>query len=110
MFSAGFQDIESAIYIGLIIIIWVLNRWDNVSECGQMKDIVNIFKFIQKIWKLNSEILNKKDSTDKDGDNILEKAVNKTIFKVTRNLESFQYNVVIANIHEIYNLINWFLD
>ena len=25
---------------------------------------------------------------------------------MTKNLENFQYNVVIANIHEIYNLIN----
>ena len=36
----------------------------------------------------------------------LQKAVNKTVYSVTKNLESFQYNVVIANIHEIYNSIN----
>ena len=36
----------------------------------------------------------------------LQKAVNKTVYNVTKNLENFQYNVVIANIHEIYNLFN----
>ena len=61
------------------------------------------FKFIQKFWKLNNEILNKKDSATKKNDLILEKAVNKTIHNVTKNLDNFQYNVVIANIHEIYN-------
>ncbi len=62
------------------------------------------FKFIQKFWKLNNEILNKKDSAIKNNDLILEKAVNKTIHNVTKNLDNFQYNVVIANMHEIYNL------
>ena len=36
----------------------------------------------------------------------LQKSVNKTIYNVTKNLENFHYNVVIANIHEIYNLFN----
>jgi len=88
-------------------------RWFILSDSPPERDIQwslegvsASYKFIQKIWKLNSEILNKKDSTEKTGDNILEKAVNKTIFKVTKNLDSFQYNVVIANIHEVYNLIN----
>ncbi|MBA1340014.1 MAG: leucyl-tRNA synthetase, partial [Pelagibacterales bacterium] len=62
------------------------------------------FKFIQKFWKLNNEILNKKDSAIKNNDLILEKAVNRTIHNVTKNLDNFQYNVVIANMHEIYNL------
>jgi len=31
--------------------------------------------------------------------------VNKIIYNVTNNLDNFQYNVVIANIHEIYNLL-----
>jgi Leucyl-tRNA synthetase len=62
------------------------------------------FKFIQKLWKLNNEILNKKDITSGSEDTILKKAVNKTVYNVTKNLDNFQYNVVIANIHEIYNL------
>jgi len=62
------------------------------------------YKFIQKIWKLNYEISNKKDSGLNLDDTALRKAVNKTIFNVTKNLDNFQYNVVIANMHEIYNL------
>tara|TARA_B100001179_G_scaffold70263_1_gene49083 strand:- start:664 stop:1278 length:615 start_codon:yes stop_codon:yes gene_type:complete len=64
------------------------------------------FKFIQKLWKLNNEILYKKNSTSKTDDMILQKAVNKTVYNVTKNLENFQYNVVIANMHEIYNIFN----
>ena len=49
--------------------------------------------------------MNKKDSTSKSEDIELQKDVNKTIFYVTKNLENFQYNDVIANIHEIYNVL-----
>ena len=30
--------------------------------------------------------------------------MNKTVYNVTKHLDNFQYNVVIANMHEIYNL------
>jgi len=63
------------------------------------------FKFIQKLWKLHNEILEKKDTASNLNDIVLQKAVNKTIYNVTKNLENFQYNVVIANMHEIYNLL-----
>jgi len=62
------------------------------------------FKFVQKLWKLNNEILNRKDITSNYENTTLQKAVNKTVYNVTKNLDNFQYNVVIANIHEIYNL------
>ncbi len=88
-------------------------RWFMLSDSPPEKDIQwsqagvsASYKFIQKLWKLNNEILNKKDSRSKTQDIILQKEVNKTIYNVTKNLENFQYNVVIANIHEIYNLIN----
>ena len=87
-------------------------RWFMLSDSPPEKDVQwsqegvsASFKFIQKLWKFNNDILNKKDSILKSGDNKLQKAVNRTIHYVTKNLESFQYNVVIANIHEIYNLI-----
>jgi leucyl-tRNA synthetase len=62
------------------------------------------YKFIQKLWKLNLEIKNKKNATSNTDDIELEKLVNKTIYNITKNLENFQYNVVVANVHEIYNL------
>jgi len=61
------------------------------------------YKFIQKLWKLNDDIQNKKESLNKSDDIILKKAVNKAVYNITKNLENFQYNVVIANMHEIYN-------
>ena len=87
-------------------------RWFMLSDSPPERDIQwslegvsAAFKFIQKLWKLNNEILNKEDSPSKSEDVVLQKAVNKTVYNVTKNLENFQYNVVIANIHEIYNLI-----
>ena len=86
-------------------------RWFMLSDSPPERDVQwslegvsAAFKFIQKLWKLNNEILNKKDSTLTSEDMALQKAVNKTIYNVTKNLDNFQYNVVVANIHEIYNL------
>ena len=87
-------------------------RWFMLSDSPPERDVQwsqegvsAAFKFIQKLWTLNNEILNKKDS-DKDVEDIyLQKAVNKTVYNVTKNLENFQYNVVIANLHEIYNIL-----
>ena len=88
-------------------------RWFMLSDSPPERDVQwsvegvsAAFKFIQKLWNLNNEILNKKDTPSNTDDISLEKAVNKTVYNVTKNLENFQYNVVIANIHEIYNLIN----
>ncbi len=87
-------------------------RWFMLSDSPPERDVQwslegvsAAFKFIQKLWKLNNEILDKKDSPIKSGDVTLEKAVNKTVYNVTKNLDNFQYNVVIANMHEIYNLL-----
>jgi leucyl-tRNA synthetase len=86
-------------------------RWFMLSDSPPERDVQwsqegvsASFKFIQKLWRLNGEILNKKDSNINSDDINLQKAVNKTIYSVTKNLDNFQYNVVIANIHEIYNL------
>jgi len=87
-------------------------RWFMLSDSPPERDVQwslegvsAAFKFIQKIWKLNNDILNKKDSGSSAEDLTLRKAVNKTVYNVTKNLDNFQYNVVIANIHEIYNLL-----
>jgi len=86
-------------------------RWFMLSDSPPERDVQwsqegvsAAFKFIQKLWKLNNEIINKKETTTNSEDIILKKAVNKTVYNVTKNLDNFQYNVVIANMHEIYNL------
>ena len=87
-------------------------RWFMLSDSPPERDVQwsqegvsAAFKFIQKLWTLNNEILNKKDSDKEVEDIYLQKAVNKTVYNVTKNLENFQYNVVIANLHEIYNIL-----
>ena len=88
-------------------------RWFMLSDSPPERDVQwsvegvsAAYKFIQKLWKLNYEIFKKNDVASKTGDLLIKKAVNKTIYNVTKNLENFQYNVVIANLHEIYNLVN----
>jgi len=88
-------------------------RWFMLSDSPPERDVQwslegvsAAYKFIQKLWKLNNEILNKESSENTTNDIALQKSVNKTVHNVTKNLENFQYNVVIANMHEIYNLFN----
>ncbi|MBA1338680.1 MAG: leucyl-tRNA synthetase [Pelagibacterales bacterium] len=88
-------------------------RWFILSDSPPERDVQwsqegvsAAHKFIQKLWKLNYEISKEKNLNMKDNDLKLERDVNKTIYNVTKNLDNFQYNVVIANIHEIYNIFN----
>ncbi|MFL2887052.1 MAG: leucine--tRNA ligase [Candidatus Pelagibacter sp.] len=73
------------------------------SEQGMLSS----FKFIQKLWILHSKIkiklLNKNSLTEEDS--VLNKFTNHLINKITDNLESFSYNVIIANIYETYNFL-----
>ena len=70
--------------------------------------MVASYKFIQKLWILHNKIKVKiKDSKISDSTNQnLDKFTNQMIFKITNNLENFHYNVIIANIYEIYNFLN----
>src|SRR6056300_269733 len=64
------------------------------------------FKFIQKLWTLNSKILDKiKDNNQNDEGENLTKFTNQLINKITQNLEKFHYNVIVANFYEIYNFL-----
>jgi len=69
------------------------------------------FKFIQKTWQLHKKITNRlseksgANAEDKINNNILE-FTNLLIEKVSKNIESFNYNVIIANFHESYNFLN----
>ena len=64
------------------------------------------FKFMQKLWLLHFKILNKIRTSEKiDNEESLSKFTNQLINKVTQNLEKFHYNVIIANLHEMYNYL-----
>jgi leucyl-tRNA synthetase len=69
--------------------------------------IIASFKFIQKLWSLNEKVLyeiNKNHSEDNGNEFI--KFTNKFIKKISDNLENFHYNIIIANLHEMYSFLN----
>ena len=72
------------------------------SEQGMMAS----FKFIQKLWTLNIKILEKIKNNEEGekGENLI-KFTNQLIHKVTQNLEKFHYNVIVANLYEMYNFL-----
>ena len=69
--------------------------------------ITSAYKFIQKLWNLNSKILDEMSKDHKnDNDNELTKYTNKIIKKITENLENFSYNKIVANFHELYSFFS----
>ena len=69
--------------------------------------IIASFKFIQKLWSLNEKILeeiNKNHTKDISGE--FTKFTNKFIKKISNNLENFNYNIIVANLHEMYSFLN----
>ena len=74
--------------------------------------MVASYKFIQKLWMLHQKILEKinlKDCTNNQSNKISE-FTNQLIDKVTKNLEKFNYNVIVANFYETYNFMNKEID
>ena len=80
------------------------------SEQGMLAS----FKFIQKFWLINNRIKEKinvcTDEVNQDGDLDLTKFTNQLINKINFNLEKFNYNVIIANMHETSNFLNKILN
>jgi len=65
------------------------------------------YKFIQKLWSLHKKIIGKiKSKEEVSKDSALEEFTNKLIDKITKNLEKFHYNVIVANLYEMYNFLN----
>ena len=69
--------------------------------------IISSFKFLQKLWSLHLKILGeiKKKHKKDSGKNLL-KFTHKFIKKITVNLNNFSYNVIIANLHEMYSFLS----
>ena len=64
------------------------------------------YKFVQKLWTLNSKVLEKIKNTNETGEaENLTKFTNQLIYKITQNLEKFHYNVIVANFYEMYNFL-----
>ena len=80
------------------------------SEQGMLAS----FKFVQKFWLMNNRINEKiktsSDNENQEGDLDLLKFTNQLINKINTNLDKFNYNVIIANMHETYNFLNKILE
>ena len=68
------------------------------------------YKFIQKFWILHKKItqkylLNKKKDTLIFNETI-EEFTNQMLNKINFSLDKFSYNVIVANLHEIYNFFS----
>ena len=93
-------------------------RWFILSDSPPEKDIqwsddgVNSSnKFLQKIWNLNNNILNRNEekgnqTLTNDFNSRIETLVN----KIDKSIEGFKFNVSIAHFYETYNIFNKFLD
>ena len=70
------------------------------------------YKFVQKLWLLHQKIKNKISSSEKQKKNseLISKFTNQLIDKVSKNLEKFNYNVIVANFYESYNFLNKNID
>ena len=68
------------------------------------------YKFIQKFWTLHKKILEKKLPHEKKGTLIfnetIEEFTNQMLNKINKSLDKFSYNVIVANLHEIYNFFS----
>jgi leucyl-tRNA synthetase len=68
--------------------------------------IKSSYKFINKLWDLNSKVLQKINlNHSEDSDQDFVKFTNKFIKKITDNLNNFSYNIIIANLHEMHSYL-----
>ena len=88
-------------------------RFFILSDSPPEKDIqwseqgmISSYKFIQKFWSLHKMIINLKLKNNANQSNDINIFTNQMIDKITKNLENFHYNVLIANLHEIYNYLS----
>ena len=73
--------------------------------------IIASFKFIQKLWSLHQKILKEiNKNNDNDIDQELPRFTNQFIKRISFNLENFNYNIIIANMHEVYSFLNKVID
>ena len=67
--------------------------------------MISKFKFLQKLWVLNSKILEKIKVAVRTVPSFHELISHQLIYKITQNLEKFHYNVIVANLYETYNFL-----
>jgi len=87
-------------------------RFFILSDSPPEKDVqwseqgmISSYKFIQKFWSLHKMIVNLRIDKNINQSENIDVFTNQMIDRITRNLENFHYNVIVANLHEIYNYL-----
>ena len=89
-------------------------RWFILSDSPPEKDVqwsdkgvISSSKFLQRIWNLNQSILNRVDrKIDNSEKNTFINNIDLYIFKIDSSINSFQFNVAIAQFYEVYKYFN----
>ena len=69
--------------------------------------IASSHKFIQKIWVLHFEIMSVMEKNySGEPEDKLTQYINKFIKSISHNLETFSYNVIVANMHEMHSFLS----
>ena len=92
-------------------------RWFILSDSPPEKDIqwsnqgVNAaYKFLQKIYNLCCVIKDRKEERKNLFDKDFNLKMNSYVNKITKSINDFNLNVVVANVYEIYNLFTDHVD
>ena len=72
------------------------------SDTGMLSS----YKFVQKFWDLHQKLKLIIELNPEKSNISIDEFINQMIAKMTENLEKFRYNVLIANLHEIYNFLS----
>ena len=87
-------------------------RWFILSDSPPEKDVSMVRfrvsssnKFLQKIWDLNNQILNRKEKKiNKSLEQDFEVKINNLANKIDKTIETFKFNVSIAHFYEAYKI------
>ena len=87
-------------------------RWFILSDSPPEKDVQwsdagvsSSNKFLQKIWDLNDQIINRKEKEiNKNLESKFEIQINNLANKIDKTIETFKFNVSIAHFYEIYKI------
>ena len=88
-------------------------RFFILSDSPPEKDVqwsdqgmIACYKFIQKLWTLHEKIKLQVNLPSENFNQSIEEFTNQIIHKISVNLDKFSYNVIVANLHEVYNFFN----
>ena len=93
-------------------------RWFMLSDSPPDRDlewtdsgIGGSYKFINKIWRLVNEVTSSEESEYKNlNDDDLNQHLNTAIVKISQNIEDFHFNKSVANVYELINIAQKFIE